>query len=379
MARQLISTTKSGFTPEQGPVAGANGVFDTYIPGLDDNANIQDALKLFFYGDSTVSTDVEPLSLYTHLVSLNDYIGLTSSNITAHAAVSSGAHGTTGAVVGTENAQTLTNKTLTSPVINNPSFNSGGLAPVGSIMQFAGSSAPSGWLLCDGVAVGRNTYSALFAVIASTYGSGDGATTFNLPNLKGKVVVGLDASQTEFDTLAETGGSKTHTHTQGITGSTATDHAHNGSIGIDALTNNSYTGNEAGHYHNYNVASTSDSIGNHTHTGGNFYTNDAAANAGNKTVATGGNTYGVAASNSHTHTVNFGGGTSAGGGAHTVTINPGQDSTDGTSSHSHTIAHGHNGSVTINTATASHTHTNPTTDANSSLQPYIVLNYIIKH
>jgi microcystin-dependent protein len=79
--------------------------------------------------------------------------------------------------------------------------------------MFAGSTAPTGWLLCDGTAVSRTTYSDLFAITSTTYGVGDGSTTFNLPNLKGRVPVGLDTSQTEFDVLGETGGAKTHTLT----------------------------------------------------------------------------------------------------------------------------------------------------------------------
>ena len=63
-------------------------------------------------------------------------------------------------------------------------------------------------MICDGRAVSRSDYSELFAVIGTTYGSGDGSTTFNLPNLKGRVPVGKDSSQTEFDTIGETGGSK---------------------------------------------------------------------------------------------------------------------------------------------------------------------------
>lgn len=82
--------------------------------------------------------------------------------------------------------------------------------PVGSISMFAGSTAPNGWLICDGSAVSRTTYSNLFSVIGITYGSGDGSTTFNVPNLKGKVVVGYDSSDTSFDTIGETGGEKTH-------------------------------------------------------------------------------------------------------------------------------------------------------------------------
>ena len=85
--------------------------------------------------------------------------------------------------------------------------------PVGSISLFAGTTAPNGWLICDGSAVSRTTYANLFSVIGTTYGSGDGSTTFNIPNLKGKIPVGLDSSDTSFDTLGETGGEKTHTLT----------------------------------------------------------------------------------------------------------------------------------------------------------------------
>lgn len=89
------------------------------------------------------------------------------------------------------------------------------LLPAGTIAGFGGAAAPTGWLLCDGSAVSRAVYSILFSAIGTTYGAGDGSTTFNLPNLKGKVPVGLDATQSEFDVLAETGGAKTHTLSTG--------------------------------------------------------------------------------------------------------------------------------------------------------------------
>lgn len=88
-----------------------------------------------------------------------------------------------------------------------------GLIPTGGFLPFGAATAPAGYLLCDGSAVSRTTYAALFAVIGTGYGVGDGSTTFNVPNAKGKMIVGLDAAQTEFDTLAETGGAKTVTLT----------------------------------------------------------------------------------------------------------------------------------------------------------------------
>lgn len=86
----------------------------------------------------------------------------------------------------------------------------------GSIQMYAGSTAPSGWLICDGSAVSRDDYANLFSVIGTTYGSGDGSTTFNLPNLKGRVAVGYDSSDTSFNSIGKTGGSKelqSHDHT----------------------------------------------------------------------------------------------------------------------------------------------------------------------
>lgn len=64
--------------------------------------------------------------------------------------------------------------------------------PAGTVIQFAGSSAPTGYLNANGNAVSRTTYAALFAAIGTTYGTGDGSTTFNLPDLRGEFVRGLD-------------------------------------------------------------------------------------------------------------------------------------------------------------------------------------------
>lgn len=90
---------------------------------------------------------------------------------------------------------------------------SGDTLPIGSIMPYGSDIIPENWLLCDGSAVSRTDYAILFSVIGTTYGVGDGSTTFNLPNLKGKVAVGKDTTQTEFDMLGETGGEKKHTLT----------------------------------------------------------------------------------------------------------------------------------------------------------------------
>lgn len=85
--------------------------------------------------------------------------------------------------------------------------------PVGTIIPYAGTTIPSNYMKCEGQALSRIEYDLLFSAIGTTYGVGDGTTTFNLPNLKGRVITGIDSNDTDFDTLGETGGEKTHTLT----------------------------------------------------------------------------------------------------------------------------------------------------------------------
>jgi microcystin-dependent protein len=99
--------------------------------------------------------------------------------------------------------------------------------PVGTVSFYGGTSAPSGWLLCYGQAISRSTYSALFTAISTTYGVGDGSTTFNLPDIRGRVIAGQDdmggssanrltgvTGSLNGDTLGATGGAETHTLTE---------------------------------------------------------------------------------------------------------------------------------------------------------------------
>ena len=84
----------------------------------------------------------------------------------------------------------------------------------GMIMPYAGSVAPTGWFICDGTSIGiyRLTYSALFNVIGTTHGPGDGSTTFNVPNLSGRFPLGKATTGTG-SVLATTGGAIDHNHT----------------------------------------------------------------------------------------------------------------------------------------------------------------------
>lgn len=89
--------------------------------------------------------------------------------------------------------------------------------PAGIIKPFAGTVAPPKHALCDGAVVPRGgIYAALFSAIGTRYGVGDGSTNFVLPNLRGRLLVGIDSTQTEFDATGPSdmyGGAKTHTVT----------------------------------------------------------------------------------------------------------------------------------------------------------------------
>lgn len=95
------------------------------------------------------------------------------------------------------------------------------VVPTGSIIIWTTTSAPTGFLLCDASAVNRTTYADLFAVIGETYGVGDGSTTFNVPDLRGRVVVMVDGAAARItaastnggnaDTIGGVGGAETHT------------------------------------------------------------------------------------------------------------------------------------------------------------------------
>lgn len=115
--------------------------------------------------------------------------------------------------------------------------------PVGTVADYAGTSAPSLWLFCYGQNVSRTTYSALFSAISTTYGVGDGSTTFGLPDLRGRVIAGKDdmggtsanrltnlSGGLDGDVLGTSGGSETHT----LTTAQLASHTHTWAIGTSS-------------------------------------------------------------------------------------------------------------------------------------------------
>lgn len=152
--------------------------------------------------------------------------------------------------------------------------------PTGAYLPYGGTTAPTGFLLCDGTAVSRTTYADLFAVIGTSYGTGDGATTFNVPDLRGRApfgrdnMGGLDATRipsaiTGRLSIGGSGGAAqttlttdnipAHTHT----GTTSSDGAHTHTVAIE---NNGAGGSGGAGRMVSGGTTTTSSNGAHTHT-----------------------------------------------------------------------------------------------------------------
>jgi microcystin-dependent protein len=110
------------------------------------------------------------------------------------------------------------------------------IIPVGTVWDYLGATAPAGWLLAQGQAVDRTIYSALYALLGTTYGAGDGSTTFNLPDLRGRMTMAASATHA----LGTNGGAETKviaianlpSHTHPITDKS---HSHTVPIGVQAI------------------------------------------------------------------------------------------------------------------------------------------------
>lgn len=255
-------------------------------------------------------------------------------------------------------------------------------APVGGIIDYAGEVAPPDWLFCNGQAVSRTDFPYLFTIIGTTYGAGDGVTTFNVPDLRGRIVAGADnmggagaaGRLTNFPAVAlgATGGSQNHVlvtaelaaHSHTGTASNAGQHNHTG-----------VTGHAGEHLHN----GTTVDNGNHAHTG----STDIAGN--------------------HTHAATYNGAASPFPGPHVaasmlstsdvgatpVTVAAAGDHlhpfvTNANGSHNHTFTTttdpGHVHSISTDGA---HTHAVTTTDTgtgapHNNVQPTFIMNKIMR-
>ena len=198
------------------------------------------------------------------------------------------------------------------------------IVPAGTIHLYAGATAPAGFLLCQGQTVSRNSFPRLFAAVGTNYGAGDGSTTFGIPDLQGRVAVGRAASGT-FATLNNRGGAETHTLTIAeMPSHTHIQNSHN-------HTQNAHNHTQSPHSHNIDVTGTR-----------LFYVlGTAVAGANLGSMATTGSNFNATAVTA----TNIG---------NTATNNP------------ETATNQNAGGLA------------GVTQAHNNLQPYIVLNYIIK-
>lgn len=122
------------------------------------------------------------------------------------------------------------------------------LMPVGAILPYGGATAPTGWKLCDGSAISRTDFAALFGVLSTTYGAGNGTSTFNLPDLRGRVPVGVDGAAGRLnaalhpDLLGQSGGVETIALSADESGMNG--HVHSGNI-----PSHTHSGNAPSHTH----------------------------------------------------------------------------------------------------------------------------------
>ena len=218
----------------------------------------------------------------------------------------------------------INNKTATISGVDTLTNSSGGaFVPTGVIQMYGGSSAPTGWLLCDGTAVSRTTYASLFTAIGTNFGVGNGTTTFNLPDLRGRSPIGAGTgSGLTARTLGTNYGAETHT------------------------------------------LSTSE-LPSHTHSN----------------TVSGGNTGNMSANASHTHTpavdnVQLGRGaygfSALGGGYQGLLILRGSDSGSSCTNTSTSVEHTHTFTPSISNASAG------SGGAHANLHPVLTINYIIK-
>lgn len=229
------STPLSTFTDSALTIANTNPIVldsagragNVFLQNLAYKVVLADANGVQIWSDDPV---------YTSEFSTNSQFQTYPGNPNGHIAGNQGAAGVVPASVVWDSADNLlyictaTGTTLSAvwTAINTTPV---GAVPTGQIVSFAGTSAPAGWLLCGGQAISRVTFAGLFGVVGTLYGVGDGSTTFNIPDCRGRVEAGkddmngvaasrigtlvTDSGTIVGATLGSTGGSQNHVQTVG--------------------------------------------------------------------------------------------------------------------------------------------------------------------
>jgi microcystin-dependent protein len=278
-----------------------------------------------------------------------------------------------------------------------------GTVPTGAMVQYLGTTAPNGWLFCNGAAVSRSTYSGLFDLFTTRYGAGNGSTTFNLPDMRERFARG-SASTSSLSGTA--GGSATHQHTNtGLTTDSAGGHNHEINVPSLDITGGSHSHTTTDHSHT--TTDHSHNTADHTHNTGNASANHAhnynpptandTSNTGSTNLSTPLGSSQNVSSSSHTHGVSISigeeptnesgaahyhgtngasaGNTTSGASTGNTTSGASAGNTTDSPTHSHTIDH-----AAFNTVggEGAHTHGQGTSDSVSNIPPYIDINYIVK-
>ena len=315
-------------------------------------------------GKSWVFTGVDLAKTYAEVVGGKISVDVISDSFATQTYVDSAATTGVASVVDTSPTTLNTLNELAGAIADNPSFsgtittliNNKFVSQPGVVKKYAGSTAPTGWLLCDGQELKISSYQDLYNILtetgtvfpygANTNGSGGaGSTYFRVPNLKGRTPAGRDSSQTEFDTLGEFGGDKTVK----LLTSEMPVHSHANTLGTATVA-------AAGHIHYA------------TGQGGDLRTaiGATASDAGSLGyVPSGPISPGPGSIGAYTLLASF---TTATRGFNHYT--PVYGYTSGNSA---------NATVTISNVDAGGSGSPATTQPHNNLQPYVVLNYIIKH
>lgn len=254
-----------------------------------------------------------------------------------------------------DNVATVTHKDFSSPTNTFPVAGSG--LPAGTIVAWPGVAPPGGWLLCDGAAVDRTEQSAIFAVIGTLYGAGDGVSTFNLPDLRVRAPlgVGTGVALADSDGLGEASRNTlrghNHTHTASGSSSSGTSGSHGHSV--SELSDGS---------HSHSISGSTSTAGSHNHGAGTLDTSTPLTSAVQRAV---GNA--DAAGGGHRHEVR---GSTSSDGSHSHSVSA---SASFVSSHTHNVSIGTGGSHNHSVFTSVFVNA-----GGGDPHPYLGLNYIIK-
>ena len=285
------------------------------------------------------------------------------------------------------------------------------LIPVGGLMPYAGAASPEGWLLCDGTATSRTTYANLFALIGTTYGSGDGTTTFNVPDMRSRMPIGAGSGTgLTSRALASTGGAESvviasgnlplhqHTtaHTHGTTIATTTALTATGAPNDNTTAgpnDNTSDGGGVAHTHgmnshthvNYGTGYSNDGLVNASHSHGVYYVTDTGSGTARNRVSATGSLISNGAVLSDNANHNHGNFATQGPNTNTSEGASATDHTHTTKNHTHTMKnhyhdfnHGHTGT----TSSQNDSNSGNGGFANTALglmNPFLAVNYIIKY